>query len=184
MKRRLPKWKLALLIIMPIAALLFSLRELLFPLTEIKPVDMPEMQFVYVTHLGSYRNVPEWFQHFDVFALESGVKCKEYVGQYLDVPGTVKEADTRSHIGCTVDGFPYIFPDGLQTETFPAHLYLSVRQRASGELAAVRQNNALTAYCLKHRYRQVGPLTELYNLQTDLIGQGTMLVPVEKLSDD
>jgi AraC family transcriptional regulator len=127
----------------------------------IKEKRIPETKVAYIPYMGNYDKIPELIQEVGEWVMENGLEMTGMVyGTYFNSPEDVPEEDLKYEIGFSIAGDAE--PEGkVKIKEIPEHIVLSALHKGPYNEVG-RAIRAISEYSVKHDYKVVGPVTEVY----------------------
>jgi AraC family transcriptional regulator len=145
---------------------------------EVKEKRIEEAKVAYVPYQGSYEKIPEYMQEVGQLVMDKGLEMTGIVyGTYFNSPEDVPEEDLRYEIGFSIEG-QAVQEDKLGFKEIPEHTVLAAMHIGPyTEVGPVI--HALVDYAVKNGYDVVGPITEVYLNDPNLVSESELLTEVQ-----
>lgn len=171
-------WLTAVVIALPLLALLASNYALLFTTPQVSRISLPALTMLYRDHYGTYQMAGTFIVDIYQAAARHNIRCREYLGQFFHT-FAVPEGQRYARYGCVVDALPAIVPEGFSVATIPAQDYIMLVRKEQGPLVNQVMDNHLQDYAAQHNLALADYFIELYTPPRVPRGTAEMLRPLQ-----
>jgi effector-binding domain-containing protein len=145
---------------------------------EIKEKKFEEVTVVYIDCKGSYLKIPDYMQELGTWVMKKDLEMTGLVyGTYYNSPEEVAEEELLYEIGFSVNG-NIVEEENIKSKTIPEHTVVAAMHK--GPYTNVGPViHAVAEYAISNGYNIVGPITEVYFNDPNVVDEEELLTEVQ-----
>lgn len=145
---------------------------------QIKEKKFEEVTVVYIDCKGSYLKIPDYMQELGTWVMKKGLEMTGLVyGTYYNSPEEVAEEELLYEIGFSVNG-NIVEEENIKFKTIPEHTVVAAIHK--GPYTNVGPViHAVAEYAISKGYNIVGPITEVYFNDPNVVDEEELLTEVQ-----